>query len=54
MACRRVLFPGSPAHPMTNHLKSIVPAGLLLAALLATTGCISTHETVYADSPTPR
>lgn len=36
---------------MTNHLKSIVPAGLLLAALLATTGCISTHETVYADSP---
>lgn len=50
MGCRRVLFPGPRPTPMTNHHKSFVAAGLLLAVLFATTSCISSHETVYADT----
>jgi hypothetical protein len=30
--------------------KTLASTGLLLAAILATTGCISTHETIYADT----
>lgn len=36
---------------MIHPLKSIVPAALLAATLLSTTGCISSHETVYSDAP---
>lgn len=39
---------------MTKHRPSLLPAGLLLAFALAATGCISTHETVYADGPRTR
>lgn len=36
---------------MTHHLKPALIATLGLLALGASTGCISTHETVYSDEP---
>ena len=36
---------------MIISLKSLVPAALLGVTLLAVAGCISSHETVYADTP---
>jgi hypothetical protein len=42
--------PAMPAF-MTCHLKSTFLAALGLLALGASTGCISTRETVYSDAP---